>query len=103
MTRWVAIFEDDPAAAHVRREQRDPHFAYLSAHAARIRLGGGLRAAPTDDVWVGGLWIIDADTREEAVRLCEEDPFFVHGLRKSYRLLAWGRAPGYGEVGSVGL
>jgi uncharacterized protein YciI len=93
----VAIFEDDPARAHVRLEQRDAHFAYLARNAARIRIGGGLRQGP-DEPWIGGLWVIDTESRDEAVRLCEDDPFFQEGLRKSYRIMSWGRAPCYGAV-----
>jgi uncharacterized protein YciI len=102
MTRWVAIFEDDPAAGEVRLANRDAHFDYLARHADRILLAGGLR--PDDDAfWSGGLWVIEADTREDAMQLCEEDPFFTAGLRKSYRLALWGRAPCYGELNSIRL
>jgi uncharacterized protein len=102
VTRWVAIFEDNPDRGSVRIAQREAHFEYLARHADRIRLAGGLRSGP-DEFWSGGLWIIDVDTREEAAELCEEDPFVVHGLRKSYRLAAWGRAPCYGEENTVPL
>jgi uncharacterized protein len=81
----------------VRVEQRDAHFDYLARNVAKIRIDGGLRQTP-DDPWTGGLWVIDADSRAEAVTLCEDDPFFRHGLRKSYRIMLWGRAPCYGEV-----
>lgn len=46
----------------------------------------------------GGLWVMDVETREEAVRLIEGDPCFTLGLRKGYRLAVWGKAPCYGEV-----
>jgi hypothetical protein len=47
----------------------------------------------------GGLWILDnIRDRAEAVRLCEEDPFFTAGLRQSYVLKAWGFAPCYADV-----
>ena len=97
MTRWVAIFEDDPQAGWVREQHHADHFAYLERHKDKILLGGGLRPAP-DAYWEGGLWILDVTTREEAVRLCEDDPYFTKGLRKGYRLYIWGRAPCYGRV-----
>lgn len=97
MTRWVAIFEDNPDAAAVRLEQRDAHFKYLERNAAKILVGGGLQEYPGKP-WLGGLWVIETDSREEAVQLCEDDPFFRHGLRKGYRLMVWGRAPFYGAV-----
>lgn len=99
MTRWVAVFEDHPAeiGGCIRRDHDRAHFEYLAKHADTIRIGGGLRDNP-GEWFVGGLWIIDGVTREEAVRLCEEDPYFKLGLRKSYRLYAWGKAPCYGDV-----
>jgi len=97
MTRWVAIFEDDPSADWVRRQHSEDHFDYLALHRDTIRLAGGLRPAPGE--WFsGGLWIMDVDSREDAVRLVEDDPYFRLGLRKSYRLMAWGRAPIYDTV-----
>ena len=96
--RWVAIFEDRPGALDIRAAQSEAHFDYLEQHRDQIRLAGGVRdepGGPPD----GGLWILDniAD-RAEAVRLCEEDPFFVAGLRRSYVLKAWGFAPCYADV-----
>ena len=96
--RWIAIFEDKPGALDIRAAQAEAHFDYLEQHRDQIRLAGGVRdepGGPPD----GGLWIMDniAD-RAEAVRLCEEDPFFTAGLRKSYVLKAWGFAPCYADV-----
>ena len=95
--RWVAIFEDDPGADAVRKNHSQEHFDYLARHRDRIVLGGGLRPAP--DAWFcGGLWVLEVSSRDEAVALCEQDPYFVRGLRKGYRLYTWGKAPGYGAV-----
>ena len=100
MTRWAAIFEDDTAndpGGEIRKTQAQAHFAYLAAHRDRILIGGGLRTAP-DEWYCGGLWVLEVASREEAVALCEDDPFFRHGLRKSYRLYLWGKAPCYQTV-----
>jgi uncharacterized protein len=97
MTRWVAIFEDDPQADWVRKQHSQAHFDYLAAHKDRILLGGGLRPSP-DEWFCGGLWVMEVADRADAVRLVEDDPYFKLGLRKSYRLMVWGRAPIYGEV-----
>jgi uncharacterized protein YciI len=102
MARWAAIFTDNPDAAAVRDTQRQAHFDYLARHADRILLAGGLRPSE-DGWWSGGLWIIEAGTRAEAAALCEEDPFFVHGLRRGYELQLWGRAPCYGEPDTIRL
>ena len=99
MARWIAIFEDNPdeQAGWVRRQHDQDHFAYLAAHAGKIRIGGGLREAP-GQWFVGGLWVLEVASREKAVRLCEDDPYFKLGLRKGYKLYVWGKAPCYGDV-----
>ena len=67
MTRWVAIFEDDPEARQVREQYREEHFAYLARHKDKILLGGGLKSGP--DEWCeGGLWILEVEGRAEAGR-----------------------------------
>jgi uncharacterized protein len=95
--RWVAIFEDNPAADSVRKNHAQDHFDYLAGHCEKILIGGGLRHAP-DQGYCGGLWILDVTNREEAVALCEQDPYFLRGLRAGYRLFTWGKAPLYGPV-----
>ena len=35
---------------------------------------------------VGFVWLIEAASREEAVRLCQDDPFWQAGLRTSFEL-----------------
>lgn len=42
--------------------------------------------------------MLEVDSKSEAVSLVEGDPYFLLGLRKSYRLLVWGRAPCYWDV-----
>ena len=96
--RWVAIFADTPGALAIREANARAHLDYLERHRDQIRLAGGVRdepGRPPD----GGLWILDNITdRAEAVRLCEDDPFFTSGLRQSYVLKAWGFAPCYADV-----
>ena len=91
MPRWIAYFEDDPNARAVRDAYSDLHIAYLDAHRDRIVAAGALRPAP--DAWPnGGLWVIEAPTREDAMRLVEGDPFHRYGLRRAVRLHVWGKA-----------
>jgi len=99
MTRWIAIFEDSQGSEsrRLREEHAHEHFAYFAEHRDTIVLAGGLRQNP-GDWYCGGLWIIEVESRDEAVRLCENDPFFKCGLRNSYRLYVWGKAPPYGPV-----
>ncbi|MBT9550145.1 MAG: hypothetical protein IV088_04790 [Hydrogenophaga sp.] len=88
--RWIALFDDAPAMLAVRREREPLHLAYLREHDSEILIGGGLREAPGEP-FVGGLWVLEVDSRERAVALIEGDPYFVPEHRR-YRLLTWGKA-----------
>ena len=91
MARYAAIFENNDGADAIREKFHAAHLAYLERNRDKVLIGGALRPSP-DEASVGGLWVIEAASRDEAVRLCEGDPFFSEGLRKSYRLLLWGKA-----------
>jgi hypothetical protein len=80
----------------VRQEREALHFEYLRKHEREILIAGGLREAP-DSAFVGGLWVLEVASRERAVALVENDPYFVPSYR-SYRLLTWGKAFAEKEV-----
>lgn len=90
MARWVVFFDDEPGMMAVRRAREPLHLAYLERHADEIRMAGGLREAP-GEAFVGGLWVLEVPSRERAVELIENDPYYVPALRR-YRLLTWGKA-----------
>jgi len=94
--RWVAIFQDTPAMLAVRQEREALHFEYLREHESEILIAGGLREAP-GSAFVGGLWVLDVPSKERAIGLVENDPYFVPTCR-SYRLLSWGKANAEREV-----
>lgn len=88
--RLVALFEDTPAMAAVRRELQPKHLAYLHEHAGEIAIGGGLRDAP-DGPYLGALWVLEVASRERAVEVIEADPYY-QALARPYRLYNWGKA-----------
>ncbi|WP_374412426.1 YciI family protein [Hydrogenophaga sp.] len=90
MARWVVIFDDEPEMMAIRREREPLHLAYLERHADEILIAGGLREAP-GAVFVGGLWVMEVASRDRAVHLIEQDPYYEPRLRR-YRLLTWGKA-----------
>lgn len=104
MTRmhWLAIFTDDPERRELRPQLLNAHLEYLRAHVETIRLAGAIRHDPNSP-WEGAVWIVAADNRNEVARLCEEDPFFIQGLRSGYQVFQWGRAPHFGAIGTVSL
>jgi uncharacterized protein YciI len=88
--RYVAIFDDAPEMLSIRKARSEQHFAYLKEHRNEILIGGGLREEP-GGVFVGGMWIFEVESRERAVTLIENDPYFESAYR-TYRLLVWGKA-----------
>jgi len=94
--RWVAIFDDTPGMLAIRHEREALHLAYLREHEDEILIAGGLRDAP-GSTFVGGLWVLEVASRERAVALVENDPYFAPACR-SYRLLCWGKALAEREV-----
>lgn len=88
--RWAVVFTDTPGMLAVRKEREARHLAYLRDHQDEIVLAGGCRPAPGEP-FVGGLWVIETTSRDRAVELVENDPYFVPEFR-SYRLTTWGKA-----------
>ena len=88
--RLVAIFEDTAAMPDVRAQLEQAHLDYLRAHVGEIVLAGGLRESPGAG-YVGGLWILEVDSKERAVQLVRDDPFYQAEARP-YKLLVWGKA-----------
>ena len=88
--RLVAIFEDTAAMPDVRARLEQAHLDYLRAHVGEIVLAGGLRESPGAS-YVGGLWILEVDSKERALQLVRGDPFYQAEARP-YKLLVWGKA-----------
>ena len=88
--RFVAIFEDTPAMANVRREREAMHIEYLRTHCEEIVIGGALREEQGGP-FVGGLWVLDVASRARAVQLVEGDPYF-QAEKRPYKLHVWGKA-----------
>ena len=66
------------------------HFEYLKKHESEILTAGGCHEIP-GGAFVGGLWVLDVPSKERAVELIENDPYFVPSCR-TYQLLVWGKA-----------
>lgn len=88
--QYVVIFDDSPEMLLIRKARSTQHMAYLKENRNEILIGGGLREDP-GGVFVGGMWILEVESRERAVTLIENDPYFVTAYR-AYRLFVWGKA-----------
>jgi uncharacterized protein YciI len=90
MMIFVVLLEDAPGRGNeVRRQHMPAHLDILERNAAAIKAAGPLRDG--DGAPAGGLWLVDAASREQVDCLVREDPFWPMGLRRSVRVLAWHR------------
>lgn len=96
---FAVLFTDDPARSDARRRLMPVHLDFLEAHRAAIRAAGPLRDAASGE-GAGGLWLVEAETADAVRRLCEADPLWPTGLRKSVRVLEWSQvfADGYRTI-----
>jgi hypothetical protein len=90
MTRWAVVFSDSQAMAAVRAAHEKAHLTYLEANRPAILMAGGLRQEPGGP-FSGGLWIVEAQSRDDVRRIVEADPYFQSGERQA-QIFFWGRA-----------
>lgn len=88
---FVVRFEDKPNSLEQRKAKLDLHLAWLDEHKANVLVGGSLRHSP-EAAPEGGLWIVEASSREDIMHLIETDPFWLAGLRESVEILHWSKA-----------
>lgn len=94
MSIWIAIFEDEPNTQHLFDDLKAAHLVYLGNHSTQVKFAAGLCENQGEPSY-GGMWIISAATRDEAVQICENDPFFTGGRRAGYKLAAAHVAPSF--------
>jgi hypothetical protein len=87
---FIARFTDKPGIAERRAELVQDHFAWLASN-DNVRLAGALRADMDGDS-LGGLWIIEADSKADAEAVYQTDPFFANGLRAKVELYHYVKA-----------
>lgn len=87
--RWVVLFEDAPQMMEHRKENKQQHVDYVRENKTEIMIGGGFKENQ-EGIFVGGMWILDVASRERAIELVENDPYFNNKYR-NYRLLLWGK------------
>ena len=88
---YVVRFVDRPDRLATRNAQLAAHIEWLDRHRDRVLVAGSLRPEPGADP-VGGLWIVEAGSRDEVDALFRSDPFWVHGLRASHDIWFWSKA-----------
>ncbi len=81
---FVARFSDKPGVAERRTALMQDHFAWLRGN-DQVLVAGSIRHE-LDGESLGGLWLIEADSKEDAEAAFQDDPFFANGLRAGFEL-----------------
>ena len=87
MPYMIATY-DKPGHEHVRDATRAKHLEYLEANVERMIAGGGFWNDEGTSV-IGGLILVDVDTRAEAGAFIADDPFTAADLFERVELVRW--------------
>ncbi|MFT2112724.1 YciI family protein [Marinomonas sp. 2405UD68-3] len=87
--RWVVLFNDAPEMMEHRKNNKQSHVDYVSKNKTEILIGGGFKE-DQEGIFVGGMWILNVSSKQRAIKLIENDPYF-HPVHRKYRLLLWGK------------
>jgi uncharacterized protein YciI len=88
---FAVLFTDKPGHGALRSEQLSAHIDWVEAHGDAVLVAGSLRAEP-EEVPKGGLWIVEAPSKQAVLELMRSDPFYVCGLRRSVEVFHWSKA-----------
>lgn len=88
---FIVLFSDKPDCGEIRASKLQAHIDWLEKNKKFIPVGGSLRQE-LGETPKGGLWIVNADSKDQIDTLIKTDPFFIAGLRQSYEILHWSKA-----------
>jgi uncharacterized protein YciI len=79
---------DKPGHEHVRDSLRQKHLEWLESHVDKVIAGGALMNHEGTSV-IGGLMLVDIDSREEAEAFIANDPFTASGMFARVDIIRW--------------
>lgn len=82
---------DKPGHQAVRQAHRPEHLHFLESHRTLLLACGAKLADDGSDLG-GGLYVVDLDSREDAQRFIEADPFHRAGLFERVLITRWRKA-----------
>ena len=91
IVQFEDIYAQHPERLPERAHHMPAHLAFLARHEKQVIAAGALRPA-ADAAPTGGIWIVNAPSKEAAEALLRQDPFWVAGLRESVRVSHWAKA-----------
>jgi len=91
IVQFEDVYAEQPERLPERAEHMADHMAFLAGRGDQVVAAGALRPS-SDGVPTGGIWIINAESKVAVEALCQNDPFWKAGLRKSVRVSHWAKA-----------
>jgi hypothetical protein len=88
---FAVIFTDKPSQGALRAEHLKAHIAWLAEHEDTVLVAGSLRVE-LQAIPKGGLWVVDASSKEAVLVLVKSDPFYTCGLRQDVEVFYWSKA-----------
>lgn len=88
---FIARFTDKPNMGELRDKLFPAHLKWLDENKEHVLVPGSLRP-DVDEASVGGLWIVQADSKAEVEQMFQGDPFFANGLRAKVEIYFWKKA-----------
>ena len=88
---FIVQFEDKPNTQELREKLLPSHVEFLDSKKDQVLVPGSVREVPSDRP-LGGLWIVEAEDASAVKEIFKDDPFWVNGLRASYRINRWAKA-----------
>jgi uncharacterized protein YciI len=88
---FVVRFTNNPDRLGLLSQYYPAHLQWLKEHSSAVLVPGALRSEP-DAPPVGGLWIVQADSKAEVEALFQTDPFWAQGLRQGFEIFYWHKA-----------
>jgi uncharacterized protein YciI len=89
--RFAVIFDDRPGQGALREQHLQAHLLWLDENRDWVLVGGSLRETP-EQTPLGGLWIVEAESRQAVQERIKSDPFLACGLRAGVQILHWNKA-----------
>ena len=88
---FAVLFTDKPGHGQLRSANLDAHVRWVDEHSDTVLVAGSLRVEP-GMVPKGGLWIVEAASKDAVTELMKTDPFYTCGLRQAVEVLHWSKA-----------
>ena len=88
---FAVLFTDKPGQGALRAQHLQAHIDWVADHQDQVLVAGSLRHEP-QDVPRGGLWVVEAASKDAVHALMQSDPFWTCGLRQSVEVLHWSKA-----------